>query len=215
MPEMQGHNCSLVKEMLVAEVCTPTLSTKCTKEELMIKRVVEKEQCQDITRTVCTETMEDVPTSICTYTYNTQQVMATAQNVEIRFEKMCREEMVTVCDPPSGYGYSGYGKPHCKEVGQEVCYNSPMASPMQEKVEISYPVAAMDCSQHVIALPMVMCEDIMDKRCFMVPMAVDDVLMADKCTVEIGESACRPVELSLPKQVCRSPYPSHSSNNYN
>jgi len=214
MAHMAGPNCTLVDDMLVAEVCTPTLTTVCSKEELMIKRVVEKEQCQDITRTVCTESMVDIPSTICTYTYDNQQVMATAQNVEIRFEKMCREEMITVCEPAhSGYGYGGYGKQQCKEVGQQVCYNAPMASPIQEKVELSYPVPMMDCSQHVLSLPTVLCEDIMDKKCFMVPMAMDDKIVADKCTVDLGEPTCRPVELTVPKQVCRS-MPSYQHGSY-
>lgn len=192
-------------DMVSAKVCTPTLETKCTKEELMVTKVVDREQCQDITRTVCTESMMDVPSTICTYTYENQKIMASAQNVEITYEKMCHEEMMTVCEPAhNGYGYGHYGKQHCKEVGQEVCYNAPMAMPMEEMVELSFPVAMMDCSKRTISLPMVDCQDIMEKKCFLVPEAMEDMMMVEKCTVELGQPRCQMVELTLPKQVCKS-----------
>jgi len=200
---MPTENCTVMDEMVYAELCTPTLQTMCSQEKLMIKRVVEKEQCQDITKTVCMDDMMEVPNTVCTYTYKSEQMMATAQNVEISFERMCRDEKVTVCEPKySGYGHQGYG-PHCKEVSQPICYNSPMAMPMKEEVTISYPVAVMECQEMPLMLPTVSCQEVMDKKCFMVPQAMDDELMVEKCSVEISAPSCRKVELTLPKQVCK------------
>merc|ERR1719220_2927770 len=119
------HNCSLVTEMEKVEVCTPAFETKCMKVDLM----VEKEQCQVISRTVCTESMETIPNEVCTYSYMAHTEDTVATTVEITFEKECMTQMVTVCQPKAGYGYHSYGHQYCKEVSQETCYNKPMVMP--------------------------------------------------------------------------------------
>ena len=53
------QNCSVVDEVVKAKICTPAFETKCASVDVKVKAVVDKEQCQDITRTVCT-TAEEV-----------------------------------------------------------------------------------------------------------------------------------------------------------
>merc|ERR1719470_198131 len=54
------HNCTVVTEMTMVEVCIPALQTACMMEELAVKNVTDKEQCMNIMRTVCSETTEDI-----------------------------------------------------------------------------------------------------------------------------------------------------------
>merc|ERR1712088_456421 len=180
------HNCSLVTEMEKVEVCTPAFETKCMKVDLMVKRIVEKEQCQVISRTVCTEIMETIPNEICTYSYMAHTEDTVAKTVEISFEKECMTQMVTVCQPKAGYGYHSYGHQYCKEVSQETCYNKP------------------------IMLPRVSCEDIMEEKCIMVPETMDDIEMVEKCETMLSAPSCQMLELSLPKQVCTELVYGHS-----
>jgi len=184
------------------EVCIPTLRPSCTQEKLMVQRIVDKQQCQDITRTVCTESMETVPNTVCTYMYESQQMMASATTFEVSFEKMCTEQMVTVCQP-GGYGYQSYGQHDCKEVSQETCYNAPMLKPMEEMVSIAYPVPMMDCAERPVSLPLVTCQDITENQCITLPQLMEDVVMVEKCVVELGTPSCQEVTLTLPNQVCR------------
>merc|ERR1739842_189849 len=89
--EKPKHNCSVLDVVEPAEVCTPTIVTECAPVDLAIKIVVEKEQCYDVTRTVCTESIEEI---------------TTAKTVEVSFEKQCDTQMVTVCQPAQyGYGH--------------------------------------------------------------------------------------------------------------
>merc|ERR1711936_948374 len=196
------HNCSLVMEMEKVEVCTPAFETKCMKVDLMVKRIVEKEQCQVISRTVCTESMETIPNEICTYSYMAHTEDTVAKTVEISFEKECMTQMVTVCQPQAGYGYHSYGHQYCKEVSQETCYNKPMVMPLDVPVMVTYPEPMKTCMDKPIMLPRVSCEDIVEEKCIMVPETMDDIEMVEKCETVISAPSCQMLELSLPKQVC-------------
>ena len=96
------HNCSIVTEMEKVEICTPAFETKCMPVDLMVKRIMDKEQCEDITRTVCMESIEVVDNEICTYSYMPHTEDSVATTVEITFEKKCMTQMVTVCQPKAG-----------------------------------------------------------------------------------------------------------------
>merc|ERR550532_1884527 len=62
-------NCTVVDVTETAEVCTPAFETVCADVEILTKIIVDKEQCDTITRTVCTESIEIIPQEICTYKY--------------------------------------------------------------------------------------------------------------------------------------------------
>jgi len=196
------HDCSIVIEMEKVEVCTPAFETKCMNVDLMVKRIVDKEQCQDITRTVCVESMETIPNEICTYTYMAHTEDSVARTVDISFEKNCMTQMVTVCQPKAGYGYHSYGHQYCKEVSQETCYNVPKVMPVDVPVMVTYPEPMKECVNKPITLPRVTCEDIMEKKCIVVPEIMDDIEMVEKCETMLAAPKCQILELSLPKQVC-------------
>ena len=196
------HNCSIVNEKKTVEVCTPAFETKCAPVDLTVKRIVEKEQCQDITRTVCSESMEIIPNEICTYTYMSKTEDTVARTVKVSFAKECLTQMVTVCQLSKGYGYHSYGHQHCKEVSQETCYNVPIVKPVEEPVMVSYPEPVKKCADKSISLPRITCEDIIEKKCIMVPETMDDKEMVEKCETVLAAPACQMVDLTLPKQVC-------------
>ena len=64
-------------------MCTPGLATNCAKVSLSKLDIVKREQCESITRTVCTESSITVDNEICTYSYSPKTVKATAKTVEI------------------------------------------------------------------------------------------------------------------------------------
>merc|ERR1719347_1322022 len=135
----ESHNCSIQEEKASATVCVPSLgSPECSPVSLKGVEVVEKEKCLSITRTVCTEGEEEVTVDVCTITYSPSPVQAEATLVEVTFKKECSKQMVTVCQPQSGYhshGYGDYNKgtyQHCKEIAQETCYNKPATAPKPE-----------------------------------------------------------------------------------
>ena len=84
--------------------------------------------------------------------YEDKKQDVTATTVEVKFAKACEKQMVTVCQPqpqPS-YGsppspYSCHTVKHCKEVGQETCYNIPKLESKEIPVEITLPEPVQKC----------------------------------------------------------------------
>merc|ERR1739842_207307 len=212
--EKPKHNCSVLDVVEPAEVCTPTIVTECAPVDLAIKIVVEKEQCYDVTRTVCTESIEEIDNEICTYSYQKKEEVTTAKTVEVSFEKQCDTQMATVCQPAQyGYGHhhgkrsadTGYGASHnyCKEVAQETCYNVPVVTVVEPEVTVSYPESIKTCVNKPILLPRISCADLTENKCITVPEVEDSSVSVEKCVAGLGAPACQAVELTLPKQVCK------------
>merc|ERR1712060_1023997 len=93
--EHPKHNCSVTDVVERAEVCTPALKTKCSSEELEIKRVLDTEQCYIVTRTVCSVSTETIDNKVCTYSYKPRTETTTAKTAEVSFEKQCKTQMVS------------------------------------------------------------------------------------------------------------------------
>ena len=211
--EKPKHNCSVEDVVEYAEVCTPTIETSCEDVELPIKRVVDKEFCYTVTRTVCTESIEKIPQEVCTYSYQKKYQDTTAKTVEVEFKRETNVQMVTVCQPGHGYGqpahgyghhgygYGSYGK-YCKEVEQETAYNVPVVNPVSVGVKVSYPDPIKTCIDKPISLPRVSCEDLSEEKCIMVPEIMEDIETVEKCQAKLGAPKCQNVSLTLPKQVC-------------
>lgn len=200
--EHPKHNCSVSDVVEAAEVCTPALKTQCSTVELDIKRVLDTEQCYTITRTICTESTQRVDNKVCTYSYQPRTETTTAKTAQVTFEKQCKAQMVTVCQPAQyGYGHS-YGENLCNEVKQETCYNVPIVTVVEPLVEVVYPVPTKTCVNKPIALPIISCEDVSTQKCITVPKVEDDTETVDKCITVLADPACRAVELTLPKQSC-------------
>jgi hypothetical protein len=132
--EYPKHNCTVAQVKEDAETCTPTFTTVCEDVTVAVKRIVDKEQCYPVTRTVCSESIETIPNEICVYTYVPKDIETEAKTVSVVYTTFCVTQMVTVCDP--GYQQYGYGhKVHCKEVAQETCYNAPSATPPGQRTQ--------------------------------------------------------------------------------
>merc|ERR1712048_379309 len=181
----------------------PAFETVCAPVELPIKKIIDVEQCYDVTRTVCSESIEVVENEICVYHYEQKTEETTAQTVEVTFERICDTQMVTVCQPTPGYGYHSYGHNYCKEVAQETCYNSPVVTPTNPPVTVAYPEPIKTCVDKPISLPRISCEDLVENKCITVPEVEDDIEIIEKCITQLGAPDCSTVELTLPKQVCK------------
>ena len=202
--EHPKHNCSISDVVEQAQVCTPTLKTKCSPVELDIKRVLDTEQCYTVTRTLCSESTQTVDNQVCTYSYQPRTQQTTAKTAEVSFEKQCKTQMVTVCQPAQyGYGHPhGYGENLCKEVAQETCYNVPVVTIVEPVVELVFPEPVKTCANKPISLPRISCEDVSVEKCITVPKVEDDTEEVDKCITVLGTPACQGVELTLPRQSC-------------
>ena len=205
--EHPKHNCSVTDVVEKAEVCTPALETKCSSEELEIKRVLDSEQCYTVARTVCSMSTETIDNQVCTYSYKPRTETTTTKTAEVGFEKECKTQMVTVCQPAQyGYGHAygehAYGENLCKEVGQETCYNEPVVTIVEPPVDVTFPEPVKACVNKPIALPRISCEDLSEEKCITVPKVEDDVEEMDKCVTVLADSDCQAVELTLPKQSC-------------
>merc|ERR1711994_28 len=201
--EAPKHNCSVQDVVEAAEVCTPAFETVCAPVELPIKKIIDVEQCYDVTRTVCSESIEVVENEICTYSYQQKTEETTAQTVEVTFERICDTQMVTVCQPTPGYGYHSYGHNYCKEVAQETCYNVPVVTPVEPAVEVAYPEPIKTCVNKPIDLIVISCEDLTAEKCITVPEVMDDIEVEEKCITQLAAPACQTIDLTLPKQVCK------------
>ena len=205
--EHPKHNCTVVDVVEPAEVCTPAFETVCNSIELAIKKIVDKEQCYPVTRTVCTESIEEIDNEICTYSYQARKEDTTAKTVEVTFKKECKVQMVTVCQPaPQGYGHGGYGHGYghnyCQEVAQETCYNVPVVTVVEPPVEVAYPEPIKTCVNKPISLVRISCEDLTAEKCITVPEVEEATEASEKCITQLAAPACQNVELTLPKQVC-------------
>ena len=202
--EHPKHNCSVLDVVEAADVCTPALETNCAPVDLARKSVKDVEQCYDVTRTVCTESIEEIDNEVCSYTYQPKNEETTGKTVEVTFKKECETMMVTVCEPGHGYGgYGGYGHNYCKEVAQETCYNVPVVTPVEPAVTVAYPEPKKVCVNKPIDLPIITCEDVVSETCITVPEVEEGVAVVEKCVTVIAAPACSTVELTLPKQVCK------------
>jgi len=201
--EQPKHNCTVQDVTEVAEVCTPAFETKCENVDLAIKRIVDKEFCYTVTRTVCTESIEEIPNEICSYSYQRKEEQTNAKTVEVTFVKETKVQMVTVCQPGYG-GYGGYGhsQQYCKEVAQETAYNNPVVTPVDVPVTVGYPEPVKSCVNKPISLPRVSCADLTEEKCITVPEVEDATESVEKCVTGLAAPACQKVELTLPKQVC-------------
>ena len=52
-PRHPSHNCTVVDEVLQAEICRPSFTTACSPTTVRGSKLGEVEQCVPITRTVC------------------------------------------------------------------------------------------------------------------------------------------------------------------
>ena len=54
-PRHPSHNCTVVDEVLQAEICRPSFTTACSPTTVRGSKLGEVEQCVPVTRTVCSQ----------------------------------------------------------------------------------------------------------------------------------------------------------------
>jgi len=198
------QNCSVIDEVVKAKVCTPALNTKCASVDFKVKSIIDKEQCQDITRTVCSSIEEVIENKICVYSHEKESKDTVAKTIEVTYAKECTTQRVTVCQPAQGHSYHSYGQPqqYCKEEDQETCYNVPKVTAVDTKVSVIYPSPIKTCSNKPITILKISCEDIVKEKCITVPDVKEETEKVEKCEVSLAEPKCQYIDLTLPKQVC-------------
>ena len=80
-------DCSVQNSVIQAQVCTPAFQTSCSKEQIPIKVASQKEQCEPITKTICTESTETIEQVLCVYEYQTKQEQGVATKPEVTFTR--------------------------------------------------------------------------------------------------------------------------------
>ena len=71
-----------------------------------IKTIVDVEQCDKITRTVCIESIKEIPQEVCVYEYVKKYEETVAKTVVVNYVKETNVQMVTVCSGAHrGYGH--------------------------------------------------------------------------------------------------------------
>merc|ERR1712025_948800 len=200
--EYPKHNCTVEQVEEEGETCTPTFTTVCEPVTVVVKRIVDKEQCYPVTRTVCSESVEAVPNEICVYAYQAKEVPTEAKTVAVVYTTPCTTQMVTVCEP--GYQpYGGYGHDvHCKEVAEETCYNAPTLEDDIQPQTVQFPEPIKQCVNKPIDLVVVSCEDLVEEKCIIVPEVEVSEETHEVCRTELGEPDCNTVTLDLPKERC-------------
>merc|ERR1711970_1520530 len=123
---------------------------------------------------------------ICVYNYQEKSEDTAATNYEIDFQKECKLQMRTVCQPSASAGYTKIEDQYCK----------------QETVTVKYPEPRMNCMEKPITIPQITCQDVNEEKCFIIPEIIDDIILVEKCEVSVGAPSCQVLELILPKQVC-------------
>ena len=197
------YNCSVQEVVESAEVCIPAFETVCAPVELAIKKIVDKEQCYTVTRTVCSESTEEIENEICTYSYQQKKEDTNAKTVEVTFKRECNTQMVTVCQPTPGYGYHSYGHNYCKEVAQETCNNTPVVTPNEPTVVVAYPEPVKECVNKPISQTQNTCKVISSEECVTVPEVEEDIEAVEKCITKLADPTCHTSQLNLPKQACK------------
>ena len=212
-------NCSVSEISETAEVCVPAFETNCTDVEVDTKIIVEKQQCNTITRTICTESTRVIPNKIhsCKYQEKTDDTVATT--VEVTYEKSEHTTYVSQCEPVNHYlisqGFKVYGDPYCKDVPQISKYNSPVVTPNVAPVKVTFPEAKKKLIDKPISVPTITCENISVEKCITVPAIGHAKISVTKCDAKLAAPACSNITLTLPKEVCiqTAPTYSHYENN--
>ena len=110
---VENNKCHLDYVELTEDVCIPTFKTDCDKEEVAGGVVIKhRDDCHDVTKTVCTELHDIEDMEVCAYAFTMLVVEAEAKLVNAEWKENCHEIKECVPAPPT----HGYGAPTCNEV---------------------------------------------------------------------------------------------------
>ena len=98
----------------------------------------------------------------------------------------------------------------CGEEYQTQTYQVPLVTaPLEITVDLTNPSPVPTCIIKDIVITEVLCEDIVDQKCFNVAKLVDNTNVIDQVNIVVGEPSCNAVTLNLPTQSCSIPYKKH------
>lgn len=96
----------------------------------------------------------------------------------------------------------GY-QPSCKEIAQEICFNTPEVEPVDVPANLVFPEPLRRCQNLPISLPRIVCKVESEEICFKIPTLEDHPMSVEKCHPVISNPKCQKIELVLPKQICQ------------
>ena len=125
------------------------------------------------------------------------------------YEKKSKTIKVKNCKA-SGYANQYNGEYHiCLPEYQTQEYKIPLVTaPLDIAVNLTNPAPVKTCVFKDIVLTEVVCEDVIEQRCFNVAELVDSVNIVDQQEIIIDEPNCNSVTLELPTKTCNIPYKS-------
>jgi len=198
-------HCRDTNTSVYAEVCVPAFTTKTTPITLDVKVVKDNDYCYDQIRTNCIVTETVNQHELCTYTYGPKKDTLPARITQVTYEDKSETMKVTSCKP-SGYGdhYGAGEHQYCREEYQTQAYKVPLVdAPLDITVELTNPEPIKECVTKDIILTEVVCEDIVEQKCFNVAELVDNVNVVDQVEIILGEPNCNAVTLTLPTKACK------------
>lgn len=189
------------------EICVPAFTETVTPVTLAVVEVEDNDYCYQQIKTVCTETSTISSHELCTYSYVPKTESLPARVTQVTYEEKSETMKVTNCKA-SGYGDAYKGEHQvCGQEYQTQAYSVPLVTvPLDISVELTNPTPVQTCVIKDITLTEVVCEDIVEERCFNVARLVDAVNVIDQQEIVVGEPNCNTVTLELPTQHCKVPY---------
>merc|ERR550517_1675660 len=140
------------------EVCVPTFTTDCDKEDLNSGLIIRhKEECYSVTKTVCTERTDIEDMEVCATRLTMISQEAEARVVSAVWREECEEERT--CLPGPGY--------HCAESVRHVCSQTPALVPVTRTVSLKLPQPVQTCIIKQVLLPRIQCQQVKERRCVM------------------------------------------------
>ena len=202
--ELEKHNCTLQEVEEVGHICTPDILTSCDHMVARSARVSTQYSCFNISATVCTVMDRLVDQSVCRYHYQYRLEEAGVEGVEVSYQKECRDQSVTVCNP---HNLEHLQHQHCRDISQQTCQLQPRVKRRHEVVEVRYPEPVLTCGDLSLRLPTIKCQVVVRETCVSQPAFhhTDQTLTTCVRQVQAGGAAggsCRRARLSLPTQTC-------------
>ena len=160
------YSCKVANIVKEVEVCTPEFETVCESEEIRVKKIVDKEICFPVARTVCTESVSVEESELCTFSYSPRTEQTEARGVEVSFTRECAVQSGQQCARGQ---YGQYGHHPCEETGHS-CHMRPLVSNLRPGVQVTSPGSDQACVTTTISLPSIHClEDTQAQTCVTVP----------------------------------------------
>merc|ERR1712086_904084 len=200
-----AYHCRDTNTSVYAEVCVPAFTNVEKEVVLAVKVVEDNDYCYEQITTVCSLTTKTSSHELCTYSYQDKTDTLAARVTQVGYVDKSETMKVTSCKP-SGYGdhYVAGEHQYCREEYQTQAYKVPLVdAPLDITVDLTNPEPIKTCVIKDIILTEVVCEDIVEQKCFNVAQLVDAVNVVDQVEIILGEPNCNAVTLTLPTKACK------------